>query len=74
MKQEVPSQPRPGMPCPECGVFIKMSVAELISAAFFTCLGCGLRLGIDRGRSQKAMELLQELHIAQQNAEAATKQ
>lgn len=74
MTNQVSSQPQPGMPCPECGFFIKMPIAMLLSAAGFTCGGCGLQLGIDRGKSQKAMELLQELHIAQQNAEAAKKQ
>jgi uncharacterized paraquat-inducible protein A len=74
MTHEVPSQPQPGMPCPECGCFIKMPIIQLLSAAGFTCGDCGLQLSIDRSKSQKAMRLLQDLHIAQQNAQAAKKQ
>ncbi|MCT7953207.1 phage terminase large subunit family protein [Ancylothrix sp. C2] len=70
----VPSQnrqPSPGMPCPECGFFIEMSIESLLYKPAFTCPGCLLEISLDRPSSQQALELLQKVNLAKGNIEKA---
>ena len=61
------SRQTPGMTCPKCGRFIPTSINELISAQCLWCPHCGLKLTIDRGRSQKAIDALKKVEEAQHN-------
>lgn len=47
-----------GFNCPSCGQFITTSMEELVACPQITCHHCGLVLTIDKNRSGKAMELM----------------
>ncbi|MCC5637473.1 hypothetical protein LC593_16815 [Nostoc sp. CHAB 5844] len=55
-------QRTPGMPCPECGFFIEMSIYSLLTQAEFKCPGCLLTLSMDRKESRPALEILQKVN------------
>lgn len=57
-----PTQQRsPGIPCPNCGFFIEMTVQSLLYQASFQCPGCLLTLSMDRNESRPALEILQKV-------------
>ncbi|HEX6098266.1 MAG TPA: hypothetical protein VF432_18205 [Thermoanaerobaculia bacterium] len=60
----------PGMPCPRCGYRITVTLQDLSTASAVICSGCALRLELDRGRSQAALELVRKLRVAMENVEA----
>ncbi len=62
-------QRNPGMPCPECGFFIEMSIMSLLAQAEFTCPGCLLALKMDRAESRPALELLQKVNTQMHSLE-----
>ena len=62
-------QRQPGMPCPECGFFIEMSISSLLTQAEFKCPGCLLTLSMDRAESRSALELLQKVNTQMDNLE-----
>jgi predicted RNA-binding Zn-ribbon protein involved in translation (DUF1610 family) len=69
-KQELQAQQRtPGMPCPECGFFIEMSIYSLLSQAEFKCSGCLLTLSMDREESRPALEILQKVNTQVESLE-----
>ena len=53
----------PGMPCPNCGAYIAMSIEDLLSQSSFKCQNpdCNTELHIDRGRSAESMNALEKL-------------
>ncbi len=60
----------PGIPCPNCGVFrIRLSLEQLLYSPTVTCGNCGLSMSIDRSKSTKIMEKLQDVLIAKQNVD-----
>ncbi len=65
----MPENRIPGMNCPQCGRFIPISITELISASFIDCPHCQLRLTIDKSQSQRAIQALEKVDIAQRNLE-----
>ncbi|MBC1239133.1 hypothetical protein [Nostoc sp. 2RC] len=73
MKQREENQGKqqrtPGIPCPECGFFIEMSIYSLLSQADFKCPGCLLTLSMDREVSRPALELLQKVNTQMDNLE-----
>ena len=69
-KQELQAQQRtPGMPCPECGFFIEMSIYSLLSQGEFKCPGCLLTLSMDREVSRPALEVLQKVNTQMESLE-----
>ncbi|MCT7979823.1 phage terminase large subunit family protein [Laspinema olomoucense] len=59
----------PGMPCPECGFFIEMSIESLLYKQGFTCPGCLLELTMERTSSQPALELLQKVQTSMEKVQ-----
>lgn len=58
-------QNRPsGMPCPECQFFIQLSLEDLLYKQSFQCPSCLLEITMNRGDSQEALKLLQDVKIA----------
>lgn len=51
-----------GMPCPSCHAFIPISMYQIISGSSIFCPACGLRLDIDKSKSEKALEALKRIH------------
>lgn len=69
-RQEKQVQQRtPGMPCPECGFQIEMSIYSLLTQAEFKCPGCLLTLSMDREVSRPALELLQKVNTQREEME-----
>jgi hypothetical protein len=66
-------QRRPGIPCPQCGFFIEMSIQNILYQAEFKCPSCLLELKMDRSGSQSALEMLQQIHVAQENVQNSRK-
>ena len=65
-----PSQNRsPGIPCPQCGFFIEMSINNLLYQGSFQCPGCLLTLSMDRNESRSALQVLQKVHKEMENIE-----
>jgi hypothetical protein len=54
---------RGGMPCPECGQIIEMSLDDLLVRGAFACRtpGCDIVLRLDQRRSSEAIDSLREL-------------
>jgi len=50
----------PGMPCPDCGARIVVSMDQLLLQGAITCK-CGLVLRVDRQRSAETLKDLREL-------------
>jgi len=50
----------PGMPCPDCGARIVVTMEQLLSAGEVTCQ-CGLVLRVDMERSAETLRDLREL-------------
>lgn len=63
----------PGINCPQCNQFIPTSITELISASFIDCPHCRLRLTLDKEQSQRAIQALEKVDIAQCNLENKSK-
>ena len=63
----------PGIPCPECGETIPVSVDALVAGSGFRCPGCGLALEVDREKSARSLELLQNLEEGQRKARELTR-
>ena len=50
----------PGMPCPDCGARIVVTMEQILSGAKIAC-GCGLVLTVDAERSRDTIRDLFEL-------------
>lgn len=58
---------RPGLPCPDCGFFIEVSIPRLLWEEGFSCPACGLYLLLNRQESRESLEALQQLQMAVEN-------
>jgi predicted RNA-binding Zn-ribbon protein involved in translation (DUF1610 family) len=54
-------QRMPGMPCPNCGNFIPTSIQQILFSNSLFCPSCGLRINIDKRKSDKAIEALKKI-------------
>lgn len=62
---------RTGMPCPECGVFIPMTIDQIISQGSFRCICQKIELTINPQKSAQAVSLLRDVKAAQNGVQAA---
>lgn len=67
------SQHMPGMPCPNCGNFIPTSIQQILFSSSLYCPTCGLRINIDKRKSDKALKILEKVDEAQKRIEDASK-
>ena len=63
------SQRMPGMKCPNCGSFIPTSIQQILFSNILCCPICGLRINIDKRKSDKALEILEKVDESQKNSE-----
>ena len=67
-------QMRPsGMPCPQCGGFIPVSMQQIIADSSILCPHCGLRLNINQQESRPAIEALKKFQQAQMDFDKRSK-
>jgi hypothetical protein len=50
----------PGMPCPDCGTPIVLTLQQLLSRSTITCK-CGLKISVDEQRSRETLRDLRAL-------------
>lgn len=63
--------PAPGFLCPVCQqVRIKVSLAAFLSSNDVVCPHCGTNFQMDKSGCLRMVELLQDLHTADQNLQA----
>ena len=55
-----PSPELPGMPCPQCGMRLVVSMEQILGSGEIRC-GCGLVLQVDAARSAETLRGLREL-------------
>lgn len=63
----------PGIQCPRCNNFIPTSIQQLLSASSLLCPTCGLKLSIDKNKSDRALKILAKVEEAQQKVDKASK-
>lgn len=56
-----------GIPCPDCGTLIPVTIADLFGTGIFVCSCCGRILTLMRRESAQALSELQKVRDAQQN-------
>ena len=49
-----------GMPCPQCGGFITVSMGQITTQDSLLCPNCGLKLNINQQESRPAIEALKK--------------
>ena len=77
----IPDKPRmtqheqrlPGIRCPKCGNFIPTSIQQILFSSCLFCPTCGLKLNIDKRKSDKALKILEKVDEAQKRIEDASK-
>ena len=62
-----------GMPCPQCGGFIPVSMQQIITDPAILCPHCGLRLNINHQESQPAIEALKKFQQVQNDFDRRSK-
>ena len=67
------SQHMSGMQCPNCGNFIPTSIQQILFSGSLFCPTCGLRINIDKRKSDKALKILEKVDEAQKRIEDASK-
>ena len=68
----IPTRPRmeqqqqrvPGIRCPQCGNFIPTSIQQILFSQVLFCPTCGLKLNIDKRKSEKALKILEKVDEA----------
>ena len=68
-KMQKQRQKVPGIRCPHCGNFIPASIQQILFSGSLFCPTCGLRLNIDKTKSDKALKLLAKVDEAQKRVE-----
>lgn len=63
----LPTDRKTGIPCPDCGTLIPVTIADLFGAGIFVCSCCGRMLTLMRRESAQALSELQKVRDAQQN-------
>lgn len=72
-KTQQQEQQPPGIQCPRCGNLIPASIQQVLFANNLLCPTCGLRLNIDKNKSEKALKILAKVEEAQLRVENASK-
>ncbi len=67
MKEQL--QRVPGIRCPICANNIPTSIQQILFAGALVCPTCGLRLSIDKKKSDKALKILAKVDEAAQRYE-----
>ncbi|MBQ5494972.1 MAG: hypothetical protein IIT76_07185 [Prevotella sp.] len=62
-----------GLPCPQCGGFIPVSMQQIITDSSILCPHCGLRLNINQQESRPAIEALKKFQQAQRDFDKRSK-
>jgi DNA-directed RNA polymerase subunit RPC12/RpoP len=62
-----------GMPCPQCGGFIPVSMQQIITDSSILCPHCGLRLNINQQESRPAIDALKKFQQAQRDFDKRSK-
>lgn len=62
-----------GMPCPQCGGFIPVSMQQIITDSSILCPNCGLRLNINQQESRPAIDALKKFQQAQRDFDKRSK-
>ena len=62
-----------GMPCPQCGGFIPVSMQQIITDSSILCPHCGLRLNINQQESRPAIDALEKFQQAQRDFDKRSK-
>jgi len=62
-----------GMPCPQCGGFIPVSMQQIIADSSILCPHCGLRLNINHQESRPAIDALKKFQQAQRDFDKRSK-
>lgn len=73
----IPNRPRmqqqqqrvPGIRCPHCGNFIPTSIQQILYSSALFCPTCGLRLNIDKRKTEYAQKILAKVDEAQRRVE-----
>lgn len=65
------SQHMSGVPCPNCGNFIPISMQQILFSNSICCPICGLSINIDKRKSDKALEMLKKIEDTQKKFEAS---
>lgn len=76
----IPTRPRtqeqsqrvPGIRCPHCGNFIPTSIQQILFSSCLFCPTCGLKLNIDKRKSDKALKILAKVDEVQRRVEDAS--
>ena len=76
----IPTRPRmqqqqqrvPGIRCPHCGNFIPTSIQQILYSSCLFCPTCGLKLNIDKRKSDKALEILAKVDEQQRRVEESS--
>ena len=66
-------QRMPGINCPHCGNFIPTSIQQILHSSGLFCPTCGLKINIDKRKSDKALEILAKVDEAQRKVEDTSK-
>lgn len=75
----IPTKPRiqqgeqrtPGIQCPHCGNMIPTSINQILFSKSLFCPTCGLKINIDKHKSDKALKILEKVNEAQQKVDEA---
>jgi DNA-directed RNA polymerase subunit RPC12/RpoP len=59
----------PGIRCPHCGNLIPTSIQQILFSSSLFCPTCGLKLNIDKRKSDKALEMIKKVEDAQKRVE-----
>ena len=60
-----------GIRCPNCGNSIPISLHQILFSNDLFCPTCGLRINIDKRKSDKALEMRKRVEEAQKKSEAS---
>lgn len=67
-----PQQRPSGFKCPVCGGFIPVSIQQLLSVERFVCPQCFLEIRLNKGESQKALDALEKVKVAEDGVKKAS--
>ena len=67
-KMQQQQQRVPGIRCPHCGNFIPTSIQQILFSSCLFCPTCGLKLNIDKRKSDKALKILEKVDEAQKKS------
>jgi len=73
----IPDKPRmqqhgqktPGIRCPHCGNLIPTSIQQILYSNILFCPTCGLKINIDKRKSDKALKILTKMDELQKRVQ-----